>query len=152
MNTLSIGIIIMTGWLLAACVSSTPLSPKQPQALAIIKASLAQGYMAQGQKDEALVQINQAVSLAPRDASLWLIRAELYRQLTRHTEAEISYKEALSLAPEAGAPNHHYGWYLCQIQARPDEAKPYFKRALADATYMYQTQVQMQQQTCYKQV
>ncbi|MBP6115102.1 MAG: tetratricopeptide repeat protein [Neisseriaceae bacterium] len=145
------GMMIMTGWALTACVGLVGPAPQQPQALAVVKASLAQGYMAQGQWQEAFKQIDQAVALLPNDVSLWLIRAELYRQQARPTEAQQSYAQALRLAPSAGAPNHHYAWYLCQdraAQAEPVEVMRYFERALADVDYAYLAQVRAQQHVC----
>lgn len=150
MRRLLVVMVIMSGWGFAGCVVVTKPSGAQ-QALAQVKAQLALGYMAQGQGQEALRQINAAVDLAPVQPQLWLLRAQLYGQHAQPQEAEESYLKALSVAPLDGAANHFYGWYLCQTTDRRAEAVAYLDRAMADRAYEQMTQVRMHRQSCMAQ-
>lgn len=148
MKRLLYSMMIMTGWALTACGAVSGPSTQAPQALAAVKASLAQAYWAQGQSEEALRQIEQAVALTPNTADLWLLRAELHRQQGLAQPAQESYAQALRLAPAAGAPNHHYGWYLCHVLGQPDAAAVYFERARLDAAYPHRAQVAKERAAC----
>lgn len=145
--------MIMTGWALTACVglNATTAEPSRRTALAAVKASLAQGYMSQGQWQEALRQIDEAVVLAPLNEQFWLVRAMLYQQREQPLVVEHSYAQALRLAPHAGAPNHHYGWYLCQQPAFAvgyAKAMGHFETALADDGYVDGVLLRTHQQAC----
>ncbi|MBP6562223.1 MAG: hypothetical protein KA214_01975 [Neisseriaceae bacterium] len=151
MKRLLVTMMIMTGWALAGCVSTVDTAG-QAQRLATVKTRLALGYMGQGQGLEAQRQIDAAVRLAPAQPHAWLVRAQIYSHLDRHTEADASYQQALILAPEAGMANHHYGWYLCQTDATRAAAMAYFDRALADEAYADRAQASGHRQACLAQL
>lgn len=153
MKRLFVAMMIMTGWALTACVGLNVVTPELPRqaTLAAVKVRLAQGYMSQGQWQEALRQIDEAVVLAPLNEQFWLVRAVLYQQREQPLVVEQSYAQALRLAPYAGGPNHHYGWYLCQQPASAvgyAKAMGYFDVAVADDLYVDGVLLRTHRQDC----
>lgn len=124
---------------LAACGSTDRL--KQPTAAerteqrVMIKTQLAAEYMNAGDYRQAVATIEEALRTDSRNVYGWLMRAQIYHYLKVPDKADESFRRALAIEPGNAEVNNNYGWFLCDLQKRYNDAMPYFDRALADPTY-----------------
>ncbi|MDC7716516.1 type IV pilus biogenesis/stability protein PilW [Vogesella sp. DC21W] len=122
---------ILTGLLVALCAAQLALAAAPPRELAEMRAQLAIEYMRYGNMRVALENADQAIAVDPTFQAGYLARALIYMQLRVDSEAEASFRKALSI--QAGNPevNNNYGLFLCN-RRRFDEALARFDQALAD--------------------
>jgi tetratricopeptide (TPR) repeat protein len=66
---------------------------------AIAANDLARALVAQGRADEALAELETAISLQPEAAESWLLKATLLRRIERFDEAQAAVERAGELAP-----------------------------------------------------
>ncbi len=72
------------------------LDPK----LAAAHIRLGEIYAGEGRRDEAVVELKQALKLAPRSADAYRTLAETYSGMGRYSDAEAAYSEAIQLRPK----------------------------------------------------
>ena len=65
----------------------------------IVATDLARALVSMGRTDEALVELEEATSLAPDNPESWLLKATLLRRLERYDEAQTGIERAAELAP-----------------------------------------------------
>ncbi|VEJ21269.1 type IV pilus biogenesis/stability protein PilW [Neisseria animaloris] len=125
--------------LLSACAGSG--APKKPSArehsvqVSNIKTQLAVEYMRGQDYRQAVSSIEEALESNNKNEIAWLIRAQIYQYLKVSDKAQESFQKALALNPNSAEINNNYGWFICSQLNRPNEAIPYFDKALADPTY-----------------
>ncbi|WP_037586269.1 type IV pilus biogenesis/stability protein PilW [Stenoxybacter acetivorans] len=131
-------------YLLAACALLTacssgglkePTAAERSKALAQTKTHLAMEYMRAQDYRQAIAAAEDAIKSDNRYVYAWLMRAQIYQQLKVADKADEYFRHALNLEPNNAEVNNNYGWFLCDLMQRPNDAMAYFDRALADPTY-----------------
>lgn len=122
---------------LSACASNSPQPSARDRAKQVsnIKTQLAVEYLRGKDYRQAVSSIEEAIEANSKNETAWLMRAQIYQYLKVADKAQESFQKALSLKPDSAEINNNYGWFLCGMQNRPNEAMPYFDKALADPTY-----------------
>lgn len=123
---------------LAACSSGgikEPTAAERAEAVSQIKTQLAVEYMKTQDYRQAVASVEEALTANSRNTYAWLMRAQIYQYLKVPDKADESFRRALSLDPANAEVNNNYGWFLCDVQNRPNDAMAYFDKALADPTY-----------------
>ena len=82
-----------------------------------------------GRSADALMPMQNAVTIAPNDADANYNLGVTYQDLGRVAEAEASYKRVIQLKPEYGKAHSHLGNVL-RSMGRLDEAEDSYRRAL----------------------
>lgn len=123
---------------LAACANNDikqPTAAERKDSVSEIKTQLAIEYMKAQDYRLGVESIEEALKANGRNTQAWLVRAQIYQYLKVPDKADESFRRALSLAPGSAEVNNNYGWFLCDVQNRPNDAMAYFDKALADPTY-----------------
>lgn len=122
---------------LAACAGGAgePSARERAEQISNIKTQLAVEYLRGKDYRQAVGSVDEALKANPKNANAWLMRAQIYQYLKVGDKAQESFQKALSIQPKSAEINNNYGWFLCSAQNRPNEAMPYFDKALADPTY-----------------
>lgn len=129
------------GWTNNSSASSNDTRFKKPSTkerkaeAASVKTQLAYEYIRARDYRASVAAIEEAVRENPQSVDAWLMRAQVYQFLKEYDKAEQSFRQALSLKPDSAEVNNNFGWYLCGVVNRPNEAIAHFDRALADPTY-----------------
>lgn len=100
-----------------------------------IKTELAVAYMTSGNYRLATKTIDETLKENDKYDLAWLVRAQIYQHLKVYDKAEESFQRALKLNPSGAEINNNYGWFLCGVMNRPNDAIAYFNKAIADPTY-----------------
>ncbi|UBQ56157.1 type IV pilus biogenesis/stability protein PilW [Alysiella filiformis] len=100
-----------------------------------IKTELAIEYMRSRDYRSATATIEEALKIDPKYAVAWLVRAQIYQFLKVYDKTKESFQRAFALTPNSAELNNNYGWFLCDALKQPNQALPYFDKALADPTY-----------------
>lgn len=100
-----------------------------------IKTQLAVEYMKAQDYRQAVQTIDEALQGDSSYVYAWLIKAQIWQYLKEPAKAEESFRRALALDPNSAEVNNNFGWFLCDVQNRPNEAIAYFDKALSDPTY-----------------
>ncbi|SSY80764.1 type IV pilus biogenesis/stability protein PilW [Alysiella crassa] len=100
-----------------------------------IKTELAVAYMTSGNYRLATKTIDETLKENDKYDLAWLVRAQIYQHLKVYDKAEESFQRALKLNPAGAEINNNYGWFLCGVMNRPNDAIAYFNKAIADPTY-----------------
>ncbi|MGF6147124.1 lipoprotein NlpI [Kingella potus] len=124
--------------ILGACGGTSikqPSRQERTEEISRIKTQLAGEYM--GAKDYrlAVTTIEEALQADRKNATAWLMRAQIYQFLKVNDKAVASFHEALRLQPDSAEINNNYGWFLCSAMNNPNAAIPHFDKALSDPTY-----------------
>ena len=123
---------------LAACSSGgikEPTAAERAESVSQIKTQLAVEYMKTQDYRQAVASVEEALAANSRNIYAWLMRAQIYQYLKVPDKADESFRRALALDPSNAEVNNNYGWFLCDLQNRPNDAMAYFDKALADPTY-----------------
>ena len=123
---------------LAACSSGgikEPSAAERAESVSQIKTQLAVEYMKTQDYRQAVASVEEALAANSRNIYAWLMRAQIYQYLKVPDKADESFRRALALDPSNAEVNNNYGWFLCDLQNRPNDAMAYFDKALADPTY-----------------
>lgn len=123
---------------LAACSSGgikEPSAAERAESVSQIKTQLAVEYMKTQDYRQAVTSVEEALAANSRNIYAWLMRAQIYQYLKVPDKADESFRRALALDPSNAEVNNNYGWFLCDLQNRPNDAMAYFDKALADPTY-----------------
>lgn len=99
------------------------------QSLAVAHAHVGLTLHQDGELDDALPWLRQAVELAPADALCWEYLAELQTE-REDAEALACWQKAVALAPQKVGPRLGLGWVL-QDEGKPAEAGEHYRAALA---------------------
>ncbi|ANB17410.1 type IV pilus biogenesis/stability protein PilW [Dokdonella koreensis] len=135
---LALIVLLLSG--VAGCVTTgsgiAPNSnaPTQKQEAARANTELGQRYMQQGKLELAMEKLNRALEVDSSYADAHTVIAVLYERIGNAAKAGEHYRRAAQLKPNSGAEANNYGWFLCN-SGKPDEAVPYFDRAIADPFY-----------------
>lgn len=124
--------------LLSACASNgikQPTAAQRQEEMVQIKTQLAVEYMKAADYRQAVESIDEALKVDSHYVYAWLIRAQIWQYLKEPAKAEESFRRALALEPNSAEVNNNFGWFLCDVQNRPNEAIAYFDKALSDPTY-----------------
>ena len=108
--------------------------PTAPRNRARVHTDLGMAYYARGNMSVAVEELRIAVAADPTYAPAHGAFGLVYMELRENALAEESFRRGLEYAPDDPDINHNYGWFLCQVD-RPNEAKPYFRRALDNPLY-----------------
>ena len=120
---------------LVACASPDSRSrAERKMDMARLKTQLAVEYMRMQDYRNAVQAINEAIQAESGFDYAWMIKGIIYQSLKSNDEAEVAFRQALSISPKSAEINNNYGWFLCS-SGRPTAAIPYFDRALEDPTY-----------------
>jgi type IV pilus assembly protein PilF len=144
--------------LLAGCVNvpqpskpgveaRAPTEAADPERRARVRLELAGLYLARGQSDTALEEVNRAIAAKPDLAEAYSLRGLIYASLKDTAMAEASFQRALQLAPRDGDVMHNYGWFLCQ-QKRYPESEAQFGNALVQPQYRDTVRTLLAQGVC----
>ena len=123
---------------LAACSSGgikEPSAAERAESVSQIKTQLAVEYMKTQDYRQAVTSVEEALAANSRNIYAWLMRAQIFQYLKVPDKADESFRRALALDPSNAEVNNNYGWFLCDLQNRPNDAMAYFDKALADPTY-----------------
>ena len=114
--------------------SAPGTQPTQADKSARIRLELAEGYYQRGQPDVALGEVTQALQEDPGYVPAYTMQALIHMSLGQNQQAESSFRQALSLAPDNPDTLHNYGWFLCSLKRYP-ESFQMFRKALAVPGY-----------------
>ena len=111
------------------------------QQRAMQRLNLATAYYEQGQNEVAQQEVRAALKIDPKSAQAYSLLGLIHQRDNAPQLAQQSFEQAVVLASappvrgaELAAIEHNYAWFLCQ-QHRIAEARKYFERALAQASY-----------------
>jgi type IV pilus assembly protein PilF len=127
-------VLLVTCWLLHACVTTSGQRPATDQEAAQANVNLGVGYLRQGRPDLAVERLERAISQDPRSGIAHSTIAVAYDQLGRVEEAETHYQRATQLQPNDPSSANNYAVFLCR-QSRWREAESYFRRAADNPRY-----------------
>lgn len=133
MSTLRTLCLCATAAVLAACAGSGGRSSANDAAVANM--NLGAGYLQQGRLDLAVERLQRALAQNPRLVLAHSTIALAYDQLGDFEQAERHFLRATQLDPGSGAAANAYAVFLCSRQNRWADARPYFRRAVADTNY-----------------
>jgi type IV pilus assembly protein PilF len=111
-----------------ACV--TP----QREARSETRTKLGTAYISEGNPTDAIMALEEATKLNPRNAAAWEKLGIAYYAKGATIKAEHAFQKAIKLAPEKAEIRNNYGLMLLN-EKRIDEAIEHFNVALADLTY-----------------
>lgn len=135
MNRVARGLIAAAAVLAAACsTTGAPTARKAADERAELHAQLAANYMRRNQNDVAAVELNKALSIAPRNPVANYVMALLKNRLREFPEAERHFQRALDADSAYSEARHYYAVFLC-AQGRYAEAIEHFDRVVRDPLY-----------------
>jgi type IV pilus assembly protein PilF len=148
---------------LAACTSTTTVTtstagsdglppragtePADAQRRAQVRLELAGLYLARGQANTALDEVNAAIAAKPDLPEAYNLRGLVHASLGDPERADSDFQRGLKLNPRDGSAMHNYGWFLCQ-QQRFADAQAQFERALQQPQYREVTRTLLAQGVC----
>ena len=148
---------------LAACTSTTTVTtstagsdglpprtgtePGDAQRRAQVRLELAGLYLARGQANTALDEVNLAIAAKPDLPEADNLRGLIHAALGDPQRADDDFQRGLRLNPRDGNAMHNYGWFLCQ-QQRFSDAEAQFERALQQPQYREITRTLLAQGVC----
>lgn len=98
---------------------------------------LAQSYDEQGNYSQAVSEYKQTIQIAPREGGLHESLGDDEWQLNNLDNARTAYEQEAAIDPDNASALYKLGAILVE-QSHPDQAIPFFKRALALNSGMYQ--------------
>jgi type IV pilus biogenesis/stability protein PilW len=116
--------------LLIAIACVTPQRENRSQT----RTTLGTAYLTEGNPSDAIIALEEATKLNPRNASAWEKLAIAYYARDAKEKAEKSFKKAIRLEPSKAEIHNNYGLMLMN-ENRVDEAIEQFTIALEDLTY-----------------
>ncbi|MFZ6817536.1 type IV pilus biogenesis/stability protein PilW [Undibacterium sp. Ji22W] len=137
-------IISFCAILLSACSSSkfsdslddekTVSESPEIQRRVSIRMQLAVDYFKEGQYKLALEEIRNVITLSPKMANAYSLRALIQMEMSDPQRAEENFLFALKLDPANAEIRNNYAWFLCQ-NAREKQALPLYDKILTDRSY-----------------
>jgi len=118
----------------ADSIAGAPRAESDARRRAAIRLELAAGFYQQGNYQQSLEEIRQALSIDPGYAQAFGLLGLVYMDLGERSRAEEGFQRALRLAPDDSEILNNYGWFLCQTD-RPKESIPQFMAALKNPLY-----------------
>lgn len=112
----------------------TPDSYDSPAAKSRLLIQQGQAALSQGDLEAAAKAADQAVRIAPEEASAHALAALVAERKGDSAAAGKHYRRAVDLEPRQGAMANNYGTWLCS-NGRAQESLEWFDRALADPGY-----------------
>lgn len=112
--------------------SSAPESAERRRAR--VRTELAAQYLALGQAATALEQVQLAIQIDSRFAAAHGLLGLVLFELGDRVQADLAFKQALTLAPRDPEILNNYGWFLCQT-GQVDASLERFRQALANPLY-----------------
>lgn len=114
----------------------TPRGGASPECkkVASVQVSLAQGYMEKDRLEIALEKLRRAIQLDPRSAPAYTLLGVLFERINDPVQAEVHYRQAVTLDPSSGDMNNNLGGFLCR-QGKAAESLQYFDQAVIDPFY-----------------
>lgn len=136
-----VGLALMVLWL-AACAGApepvqqgrTGMDRTSPIRAAEIHTRLGVGYLARGELQIAMENLETALRHDPRHTPAHVTLASIYERLGNARQAENHFRQADRLAPNDGATQNAYAVFLCR-DGRFDEAQRRFEIAFEDPFY-----------------
>jgi len=114
--------------------AGAPQTETEQRRRAWIRLELASGYYQQGNYNQALDELRQALAVDGSFAQAYGMLGLVYMDIGDRPRAEESFQRALRIAPEDSELLNNYGWYLCQTD-RPRESIAQFQAALKNPLY-----------------
>jgi type IV pilus assembly protein PilF len=150
-------LLIAAALSLTGCASGRQLSDKSDLVTASdesdtrkrarIRLELAVNYFSEGKTTIALDELKQSIAVDPGLFEAHSLRGLIYMRLNEFSLADDSFRQALSLSPQAATVQHNYGLLLCQ-QGRLAAAADMFSAALANPGYSERAKTWMIQGLC----
>lgn len=125
----------------------TPSDEPETRRRARIRLELASNYFENGQTAVALDEVKQALAADATYADAFNLRGLIYLRLGDFTQADESFRRALSLRSGDSNVLHNYGWLLCQ-QRKFAEADQQFAQALGNRAYTARSKTLMARGLC----
>lgn len=94
-----------------------------------VRLELASAYYTRNQMDFALEEVNRSIAADPNFGAAYNLRGLILGNLGQESQAEDSFRRALSLNARDVDTMQNYGWFLCQ-RKRYGEANAQFTQAL----------------------
>jgi type IV pilus assembly protein PilF len=123
---------------LSACASSKEREADQEKInkRAETHVMLGASYMQRGQLDVAKVELETALSDAPKNSQANSMMAVLQWRLKNPDEADRFFRKALTIDPKNSSAHDIYGAFLCE-RGKFDEGIKHFNIAIDDTLYSY---------------
>ena len=131
--------------------SSEPLATmktKDDYTRAKLHTELGSMYFQDGNAIVALEELTIAISIDPKYAPAYSVRAIVLHQLKEYESADKDFQIALSLDEKDPEIANNYGWYLCQ-RGKVKESIPYFERAIRNTLYQTPEIAYLNAGSCY---
>ncbi|MCE2029353.1 type IV pilus biogenesis/stability protein PilW [Sessilibacter corallicola] len=129
--------VILLSFFLSGCVTTTTSSSDavvdKEKALET-RIQLTLGYISQGSRDSARINLNKARDLNPNDPRVNNAAALLYQLEGEPEQAESQFKLALKKSPEFSSARNNYGVFLSS-HGRNQEAYDQFEQASSNLEY-----------------
>lgn len=129
--------IFIFPFLLSACVSHSDTSNFDKQAAAKARVELALGYLQQQNGSQAKLNLDKALSYAPKYALVHAALAYFYQQQGDMERAKQAYLTAIKLDDKQGDVLNNFGAFLC-AQGEYQAAYKQFTQALNSPQYYHQ--------------
>lgn len=117
-------------YLLFAISCVTP----QREARSQTRTQLGTAYLSENNPEDAIIALEEATKLNPRNATAWEKLALAYYAKGAFEKSEKAFKKALRFEPEKAEIHNNYGLILLK-EGRVDDAVAHFNLALADLSY-----------------
>ena len=117
------------------------------QRRAALRMQLAIEYYQQGQFKLALEEIRHVVTISPKLADAYSLRALIQMEMKDFPRAEENFLYALNLEPMNSEIMNNYAWFLCQ-NGREKLSIPYFEKVLNDRNYLTPVKALMSAGVC----
>jgi type IV pilus assembly protein PilF len=104
-----------------------------PERRARLRLDLASAYFENGQNQIALDEIKIALGIYPQFGQAFNLRALIYAAMGYYELAEKNFMLATKFNPKDANLWHNQAWFYCQTN-RPQEAQPFFEKALQLST------------------
>lgn len=139
MNPLRIPALGLAGLLLTACFPDKPPLPEDvdgfnAQAASEVYVRKGVSYMEAGNLEIALNDLKRAIDLDKRNSEAHNALAVLYQRLDNPTEAEASFKRAVTAKADNFSVRNNFGRFLC-ARGRVEEAMTQFRVAYESKLY-----------------
>jgi len=141
---------LLASLLLLGCAtpaSNTVSDTSGPDARAGVHTQLALSYLQRDQKQTALDELEEALSIAPDHSQANYVMAMLQTQLDNKDKAGRHYRRALESNPENSSAAHDYAIFLCK-EGKVEKAMEYFQSALDNPLYQGKTLTNLRAGEC----
>jgi len=130
-------VFLIGSFLLLGCATSGDTASRSMSSAdtrADVHTQLALGYLRRDQKQTALDELEEALSISPGHSRSNYVMAMLQTELGNQEKADRHYRRALDSDPGNSSAAHDYAIFLC-TRGRVEDAMRYFRMALDDPLY-----------------